>query len=130
MKYQKQPVPVAVSFAAAAGEIPTLEGPVRCAAGDAILTGVQCEHWPITRAQFEASYEPLAPLAMGEDGLYVKKPLAVEARQLDHATSVDLAQQQGCLHAKPGDWLVSAPDGAQWVVADEIFRASYAPLTP
>jgi hypothetical protein len=130
VKYLKQAVPVAVSFAAAAGEIATLEGPVRCAAGDALMTGVQGEHWPITRAHFEASYEPLVPLTMGQAGLYVKKPLAVEARQLDRATTVRMAQQQGSLHARAGDWLVSAPDGAQWVVVDEIFRQTYAPLSP
>ena len=103
----------------------TLEGPVRHAAGDAILTGSAGEQWPIPRAIFEATYAPVAPLRSGEDGAYIKKAIPVEARQADRAEVVTLGDGRGQIHAQPGDWIVTAPDGRQWVVAEAIFRTTY-----
>ena len=70
LKVTKKPIPVSVAFAPADGVCGTLEGPVRYRAGDAILTGVQGEHWPIQRDAFLASYAPVPPTRAGEDGSY------------------------------------------------------------
>jgi len=44
-----------VHFAAAAGQLQTLEGPVAYAAGDAIVTGVAGEQWPVPADSFAAA---------------------------------------------------------------------------
>src|SRR4051794_41552182 len=62
----KKPTPVQVEFAAADGVCETLEGPVRFRAGDAILTGVQGERWPVRRDLFMAGYQAVPPTPTGE----------------------------------------------------------------
>ena len=125
MKHHKLPFPVIVHFATLPGVTVTLEGPVRHEAGDAILTGSAGEQWPIPRAVFEATYAPVAPLRSGENGAYIKKAIPVEARQADRAEVITLGDGRGEIHAQPGDWIVTAPDGRQWVVAEAIFRTTY-----
>lgn len=122
----KRPIPVQVEFAAVAGSVHTLEGTVPHAAGDAILTGVQGERWPVARARFLATYDPVPPTAPGSDGAYVKRRIVVLARQLDAPASVP-AGVGGTLHGKPGDWLLQHPDGSWGIVAPEIFAATYEP---
>jgi hypothetical protein len=126
--FAKKPVPSSVSFAHAEGQMETLEGLVKYQAGDALMTGCAGEHWPISRATFEATYEPCEKLLMGFDGMYVKKFIRICARQVEIATVVDLGHQRGALTAKVGDWVVTDTDGKQWVVADLIFRETYAPV--
>jgi len=70
----KRPVPVPVAFALADGVCETLEGPVHYQKGDALLTGVQGERYPVRRDLFMAAYVPVPPAAMGQDGLYLKAP--------------------------------------------------------
>ena len=125
MKFIKSPLPVTVSFAKSAGELHTLEGPVRYALGDAIMTGINGEHWPISRANFEATYVPVGPLALGEAGQYVKKLIPVDAYQIDRDGTITLEGQHGDLQAQAGDWVITGPDGSQWVVAQAIFQATY-----
>lgn len=125
MKYVKKPVPTRVEFAREAGELRTLEGPVRYQAGDALMTGVAGERWPIGRARFEATYDSIPPTCMGKDGFYVKKPIPVSACQAGTVERIVLSGKGGVLEAKPGDWIVSDQSGHQWVVADAIFRQSY-----
>ena len=125
MKHFKLPIPVIVIFATADGVIMTLEGPVSHVAGDAILTGSAGEQWPIPRAIFEATYAPVAPLRSGESGAYIKKAIPVEARQADRAEVITLGDGRGEIQAQPEDWIVTAPDGRQWVVAEAIFRMTY-----
>ncbi len=52
----KKPVPVKVEFATEDGVMQTKEGPVRYEKGQAILTGVQGERWPMPRERLEATY--------------------------------------------------------------------------
>ena len=125
MKYIKLPILTPVRIAPVPGKVMTLEGPVRHESGDAILTGSAGEQWPIPRAIFEATYTPVAPLRSGEDGAYVKKAIPVDARQADRAEVITLGDGRGEIHAQPGDWIVTAPDGRQWVVAEAIFRTTY-----
>lgn len=52
-----------------------------------------------------------------------KKPVIVKAERLTVARLIRTAN--GTVHGKPGDWLVTAPDGDQWPVADSIFKKTY-----
>ncbi len=47
---------VAVEFAAAAGELMSLEGPNRYAPGDAMITGATGDRWVVSRERFDAKY--------------------------------------------------------------------------
>lgn len=126
MKYIKKKLPAQVELSATEKTISTPEGAVLCRLGDAIMTGVTGEHWPISRAQFEASYEAVPPTVMGQSGLYEKRPFEVDARQALAATQVTLADGHGVLTVKVGDWIVTGPDGQEWVVDGNIFAATYS----
>ena len=125
MRFVKKPIPVLVEFASTAGEIQSLEGPVRYAPGDALMTGAAGEHWPISRIRFEATYDPVPPTHMGENGIYLKKRILIEARQATQEERISLAEERGILIARAGDWVVTAPDGHEWVVANDIFLETY-----
>jgi hypothetical protein len=120
----KRPIPVKVEFAKKDGVCQTLEGPVAYRAEDAVLTGVQAEHWPVRRFVFEASYQPLPGRTMGEDGDYLKRPLVVTARRLDHSVTV-LMPSGGQINGKAGDWLLQYAQDDYGVVANDIFAATY-----
>jgi len=122
---RKRPVPVPVTFARQPGTIETREGAVAFEAGDAICTGVEGERWPITRARFEASYEPLDGQPMGEDGRYVKKPVTVRALRMNEPFEVEVNWGDGLLRGKPGDWLVQYGPGDYGVVSREVFEQTY-----
>lgn len=128
MKYVKKPIPAQVKFARQAGTLETLEGPVAFGEGDALMTGVKGERWPIRRPRFEETYAPVPPTRMGENGRYLKKPKPVTARQTTIDETIDLGGDRGVLQAKPGDWIVTADDGRRWVVANDIFLATYQPI--
>ena len=117
-----------VTFAPCGGELQTLEGKVQYAAGDALMTGVLGEHWPIRREKFESSYEPSDLQSMGADGNYRKRAIPVFARQLTQAHIMKLDGERGDLSGKAGDWIVQDGSGRSWVVADSIFQITYATL--
>jgi hypothetical protein len=123
----KKPIPVRVAFAPVDGICETLEGPVRYRAGDPILTGSQGERWPVRRDLFLAGYDPVPPTVATEDGRYRKRPTDVLARRLDNPVSVPAGWQHDPLFGRPGDWLLSYPDGTHGIVEDGIFRATYGP---
>lgn len=123
----KKPIPVQVEFATVDGVCETLEGPVRYRAGDAILTGIKGERWPVRRGTFLSSYEPAAPTRAGEDGTYRKASSVAYALRVDRAREVPVSWQDDPLRARPGDWLLQYPDGSYGVLQDDIFRDSYAP---
>lgn len=123
MTVRKKAVPVRAVFAGHAGILATLEGSVAYAAGDALLTGVQGERWPVRRERFLGRYAPVPPTLAGEDGLYVKLPLAVSAMRMREPFYVELPQ--GRLQGQPGDWLLQYGDNEYGIVAREIFEQSY-----
>ncbi|MDP1651557.1 MAG: PGDYG domain-containing protein [Rhodocyclaceae bacterium] len=108
----------------------TREGAVTCRIGDALVTGVQGERWPIRRAYFESDYLPVPPNVMGKDGLYHKAPQIVDASRVTCGSSVELEGGQGVLKAGVGDWILTGSDGRRWVVADEIFQDTYVVVEP
>lgn len=114
-----------VEFAKSNGELTTLEGIVKYAAGDALVTGVRNERWPIPRMQFDATYTACEGTLKGESGSYIKKPLIVTAYQCSVSSNVALPDGSGTLNAIQGDWIVSDNTNNRWVVADDIFRETY-----
>ena len=125
----KKPIPVRAAFAAADGVCETLEGAVRFRAGDAILTGIAGERWPVRRDLFLSSYRPVPPTQAGEDGSYLKAPSTALALRLDRALTVPVNWQDDPLRGRPGDWLLHYSDGSYGVLQDAIFRATYAPVS-
>lgn len=125
----KKPIPVEARFATADGVCETLEGDVRYRAGDAILTGTQGEHWPVRRESFLSNYEAVPPTRPGENGAYRKMPSLAYALHLDEERDVPVGWQHDPLHGRPGDWLLQYADGSYGVVADDIFRETYSPIS-
>ena len=123
----KKPEPVPAEFAPADGVCDTLEGAVHFRAGDAILTGVRGERWPVMREHFLASYAPVAPTRAGDDGSYRKAPSIAYALRLDRDCEVPVGSRRDLLHGHPGDWLLQHADGTYGIVQDGIFRETYAP---
>ena len=125
VQYQHCAVLVQVTFADKALDIETLEGPVKCKAGDAIVTGVHAERWPIERLRFLSTYDAAEGVVMFQPGLYRRKPTVVTARQLLAPMTIELSGGRGALAAKAGDWLIHGGEGDQWIVADLIFQKTY-----
>ncbi len=125
LRVRKRQIPIEVHFAAGEGICDTLEGPVHFRSGDAILTGVRSEKWPIERRRFLAGYTPIAPTVAGQDGRYLKTAGEALALRLDHALKVPVGWQDDPLQANPGDWILRYPDGSHGVIKDEIFRETY-----
>jgi hypothetical protein len=116
---------VLVEFATSNQVIQTLEGDVHCLVGDAILTGVMGERWPVSRYYFDEVYEPAGVFYHGKNGQYRKKSSSITmAKQM--ATSFKVQFENGdILNGNPGDWLTQYSDGKQGVVADNIFCLTY-----
>lgn len=123
--YQTRAIEVFVHFAEHAQTVETLEGPVSCQAGDAILTGIQGEQWPVPAAAFPNKYRPADDQQLGQPGRYVKQLARVRAVQLKSTQEIQLPGNRGTLQGKAGDWCVwYGPDDAA-IVARDIFCESY-----
>lgn len=118
-------IPFWVEFARDSGELVTLEGQVRYQGGDAIVTGVQGEQWPVPRERFLATYEPIPPTQIGKDGHYSKNAREVWALELKVPIEVTLSSHRGLLKGKAGDVLIEYATGDQSVVAGNIFMQTY-----
>lgn len=126
-RYEKTAT-VQVQFAEQDGEMDTIEGRVPYVTGDAILTGVMDEQWPVKRRVFDALYEP-APNNV--PGVYRKKQgSSVHAKQMDNAFRVNIRDGKATLEGKPGDWLIQYTVGDVGVVANDIFCKSYRKIAP
>lgn len=119
----KRTVPVSVEFALSDGICATLEGPVAYQTGDAILTGVAGESWPMPRARFDERYRPIDTTSCGENGTYVKRPMTVSAVQLTE--SIELSIAGGVLSGNAGDWLLEYGPGDYGIVRGDIFLKTY-----
>lgn len=119
---------VGVEFAGAPGELASLEGPNRYAAGDALLTGTGGARWVVERARFDAKYIPAAPgLAHGEPGPYRNRAVVVLAKRM--AAPFRIARTSGgdWLKGVAGDWLLQYAPGDYGVVQAQRFAAVYRP---
>lgn len=124
-RVRKLPVDVTVEFATTAGELPTLEGPVAYAVGDALLTGGSDDRWPVRREKFLRTYAPAGNFETGKPGVYRKKPLVVHACQMQESFTVRVGGKSNSIHGKPGDWLVQYAPGEYGIVANAIFNRTY-----
>ncbi len=122
---QKKAIPVSVHFAGTDGVCVTKEGDVFFKSGDAIMTGVEGEQWPIERSKFDASYQPISPTKTGEDGQYAKKPITVYALQLNEPFYVDVSWGSGRLEGQPCDWLLQYGPDDYGIVSKSIFEKTY-----
>ena len=125
IRVRKRSVVMDVVFASTNGATATREGMVQHAAGDAILTGVEGETWPIRRPVFLATYEAIAPTQPGEPGRYVKRPVEVLALELQKPATVAVGWQRDPLVGGPGDWLVQYGLGEHGIVSCSVFAATY-----
>jgi len=119
------PVERWVTFADAAGVIITAEGPVRHLAGDAIVQDDRGESWPVGRAIFEKTYEPVGDIRLGTDGLYQKLSRSVWAQKMSHARRIDMSEGRGVLRGSKGDWIVDYGDGDLAIVNADVFSRTY-----
>jgi len=122
---RKRALPVTVEFAAQAGVLHTLEGPVHYRSGDALLTGIAGERWPIRRARFETRYQPVAATNAGQAGCYLPRAVVVRARQMGEAFQVRVGEVGDCLLGRAGDWLLQYGAGDYGIVAGALFVRSY-----
>lgn len=127
---RKLPVPVRVRFAKSDGVLATREGLVRYGKGDALLTGLAGDSWPIARDNFLDRYEALSGTRHGEDGTYVKRPMTVLVRRLDAPVSVVVGQSRDPIQGLPGDWLVQYAPGEHGIVGQGIFGTTYVLESP
>lgn len=117
---------VTVAFAQEAGRIATREGEVGYLPGDALITGVEGECWPVARQKFDSSYVPIPPNRHGQPGEY-RNTVVIWAKQMEKPFAVRVGAHGDVIHGKAGDWLTQYGPGALGVVAAEIFRKSYEP---
>jgi PGDYG protein len=116
---------VSVEFAAASGEIESVVGLNRYAAGDALLTGSTGDRWCVSRDRFDLKYVPEAPLSHGEAGKYRNRPFAVLAKRMGVAFSVERSSGGDLLRGNAGDWLVQYAPGDHGIVAADRFQRVY-----
>lgn len=124
--YQKHEV-VQVAFAAAPGELISLEGPNRYQPGDAVVTGSTGDRWVVSRDRFDAKYEPLQAGTHGQDGDYRNKPGVVLARRMADAFSIARCAGGDVLHGAAGDWLMQYAPGDYGIVQQARFAQVYRP---
>lgn len=105
--------------------VQTLEGEIEARAGDAIVTGLAGEQWPVSREDVARKYRPIAPTEFGSDGMYLSLPVQVLALSMDRTFVV--VMRDGCsrLSGKAGDWLVDYGDGSLGIVAAPLFTSMY-----
>lgn len=114
-----------VTFAATAGIVKTLEGDVSYKEGDAIVTGVNKDQWPVDRLRFFASHEAEGTTVMGSPGKYRKKSAEFLAFKVSRERELVLSDGRGTLHANADDWLMDYGEGDLAVVNARLFDEYY-----
>lgn len=125
----RRPLVLEVAFVQEKIVIDTLEGLVPAEAGDAVITGVRGERWPVTSTRFAELYEPVPTTRMGEDGRYRRRASVVRTSRLEQPLSLFLTDEHSALSGNAGDWLVQHADGSFGIVADGIFQQTYEVIT-
>lgn len=127
--YRTRPVEVTVKFSDREQIIDTLEGPVVCHAGDAIVTGVRGERHPHPVDKFDSKYEPFQGDESHSNGRFTKRIKAVQAAQLHDSLDIELSNGRGALHGKSGDWCVWYNPTDLSIVARDIFPELYESIS-
>ncbi|WP_322007423.1 PGDYG domain-containing protein [Paraburkholderia tropica] len=117
---------VTVEFAAAPGELMSLEGPNRYVQGDAIITGATGERWVVSRDRFDPKYLPAdAALAHGAPGAYRNRPSVVLAKRIDEPFTIVRSAGGDRLTGAAGDWVMQYAPGDYGVVKAARFAKVY-----
>lgn len=119
MKVTKKPVVIDYRFATVTEVIETLEGPVTAQPGDAVITGVKGEQYPIQRFKFDDWY------VITEEGKAYKKPMVVEAEKMDVEFEVKVSWANEPIKGKVGDYRLTYGPGDFGAVAADVFAESY-----
>jgi hypothetical protein len=123
-RYVKTEV-VIVSFAREEGELISLEGPNRYAAGDALVTGSTGSRWSVSRQRFDQKYEAVPPTRSGEDGSYKARPIPVLARQIPEPFTAARSAGGDVLRGNAGDWLLQYAPGDFGIAEQSRFAQVY-----
>jgi hypothetical protein len=116
---------VAVEFAAAPGELMSLEGPNRYQPGDALITGATGERWVVSRERFDAKYVPQENAVHGEPGIYRNRPVVVLAKEMQEAFTIARSEAGDVLSGAAGDWVMQYAPGDYGVVKAARFAKVY-----
>jgi hypothetical protein len=114
-------------YEARAGFIQTLEGALSFEVGDYLARGSAGEEWPVRATTILATKIPVSqPDAQG----WVAYATATQVQAVQILEPFQVYRENGELFSgKAGDYLID--DGtSQWIVDQEIFKATYTPLTP
>ncbi|MDR3321269.1 MAG: DHH family phosphoesterase [Synergistaceae bacterium] len=121
----KRGIPVSVTFARGPGILDTNEGAVSYLDGDALVTGVKGELWPVARERFFGTYSAHGGTAPGGDGTYIRNATPSLALQIDMPFVVELGNGGSVLRGGRGDWLMQYEPGEYGIVAREIFEETF-----
>ena len=116
---------VQVRFAREPCRVQTNEGVVNAKPGDAVLTGINGEHWRVSQARFPDKYRAAPSTTAGEDGAYISLPNRVFAVPMKETFEVLLADGESKLTGLAGDWLVDYGDGSLGIVSKRVFSDTY-----
>lgn len=97
---------------------------VRAEPGDYRLTDVAtAAQWSIAARALRTGYVEVSPGEYETTG-------EIAADRVLGDSDVAVPTLEGTVVAHPGDWVVTAADGTQWVVVDSWFRDRYEPIPP
>jgi hypothetical protein len=116
---------VQVRFTPDACTVQTPEGLVHAQPGDAIITGIAGDQWPVSRSRFPAKYRAVPPTRSGDAGTYVSLPDRIIAVSMSGPFAVLLSDGVSRLRGRAGDWLVDYGDGSLGVVSGSVFATTY-----
>ncbi len=125
LRARTRPIEVSVEIAQVGQSVPTAEGDVDARPGDAIVTGVRGERWPVSRSRFLRTYDAERGTCAGDSGFYRKRVRMVRALQVHEQFKVVIEEGERELIGQPGDWLLDHGNGVLGVVADEVFDLIY-----
>ena len=100
---QKLPLKLNVQFVKSGVLVETLEGDVSEQTGDAIVTGLNAEKWPVLRHLFLGKYAPVSPTKLGEYGQYQTLQKVYNALQINENFVVALPGNESLLQGAPDD---------------------------
>ena len=119
---------VHVDFAPQAGELMSLEGPIRYAPGDALISGSAGHRWVVSRERcIGGDVLCIETLAQGQAGAYRNRPSVVLAKQMREAFSMARSEAGDVLHGQAGDWVLQYAPGDYGVVQARRFAKVYRP---
>lgn len=119
MKVVKKPIIIQYRYADTVEVINSLEGPVTAHPGDAVITGVKGEQYPVQRFKFDEWY------IITEEGKAYKKPVVVDAELMEEEFEVVVSWANNPIRGRRGDYRLTYGPGDFGIVAADIFAETY-----